>query len=65
MLLDLLVGGENLVAARITIHLLYDPVLLVDIHIPIVNATNLQSLKVSFSEVLPLIVHKTTDVESR
>lgn len=65
MLLDLLVGGEDLVIADLAIYLLDYPVLLIYIHIPIVNLIYFQALEVSLGENFPLIIHEPTYVEGR
>jgi hypothetical protein len=65
MLLDLLVGGEDLVIADLAINQLDYPVLLIDIHIPIVNLIYFQALEVSLGETFPLIIHEPTYIEGR
>jgi hypothetical protein len=64
VLLDLLVGGEDPVAVGLTLQLLDHPILLVDVHVPIVNAADFQPLEVGLRETFPLLVHEAADVES-
>lgn len=63
MLFDLLVSSEDFVIAGLPIHLLDHPILLIDIHIPIVDSADLQTLEVGLGEALPFLIHEATDIK--
>jgi hypothetical protein len=65
MLFNLLIGSKDLVITGLPVYLLDHPVLLIDIHIPIVDSANLQALEVSLGKKFPIIVHEPADIEGR